>query len=288
MPAPLTFRRTRIAPTPSGYLHLGNAYSFKLTADLARHTGAKILLRIDDLDRERVEERYVQDIFDTLHFLGIPWDEGPRDRTDFGQTWSQLHRMRLYRRALEELRQQGVLFACACSRTQIARESAGGAYPGTCRDKGLSLDMPDVSWRVRTDMQRELTMRMTDGTVSNGQLVETKWTGPLDGSIKDFVVRKKDGLPAYQLTSLVDDLHFGVDLIVRGQDLWSSTLAQLYLAKLLPGGMAFASVVFKHHALFTDAGGNKLSKSAGAASIQFLRGEGKTPGEIFGMMGQIR
>ncbi|HEY8969449.1 MAG TPA: glutamate--tRNA ligase family protein [Puia sp.] len=279
MPAPRTFRRTRIAPTPSGYLHLGNAYSFKLTADLARRTGAKILLRIDDLDKERVEERYVQDIFDTLHFLGIPWDEGPRDRTDFGQTWSQLHRMRLYRRALEELRQQGVLFACACSRTQIARESAGGAYPGTCRDKGLSLDMPDVSWRVRTDMQRELTMQQLDGSA---------FKGVLDGSVKDFIVRKKDGQPAYQLTSLVDDLHFGVDLIVRGLDLWSSTLAQLYLAELLPGGTAFAGVVFNHHALFTDAGGNKLSKSAGAASIQFLRREGKTPAEIFGMMGQIR
>ena len=279
MPAPRTFRRTRIAPTPSGYLHLGNAYSFKLTADLARRTGSKILLRIDDLDRERVEERYIQDIFDTLHFLDIPWDEGPRDRADFGQVWSQLHRMTLYRRALEELRNQGVLFACACSRTQIARESAGGEYPGTCRDKGLSLDMPDVSWRVRTDMRRELTMQQLDGSA---------FKGVLDGSVKDFIVRKKDGQPAYQLTSLVDDLHFGVDLIVRGLDLWSSTLAQLYLAELLPGGTAFASVVFNHHALFTDAGGNKLSKSAGAASIQFLRREGKTPAEIFGMMGQIR
>jgi len=279
MPAFRTFRRTRIAPTPSGYLHLGNAYSFKLTADLARRTGAKILLRIDDLDRERVEERYIQDIFDTLHFLDIPWDEGPRDRADFGQVWSQLHRMTLYRRALEELRNQGVLFACACSRTQIARESAGGEYPGTCRDKGLSLDMPDVSWRVRTDMRRELTMQQLDGSA---------FKGVLDGSVKDFIVRKKDGQPAYQLTSLVDDLHFGVDLIVRGQDLLPSTLAQLYLAELLPGGTAFAGVVFNHHALLTDAGGNKLSKSAGAASIQFLRREGKTPAEIFGMMGQIR
>jgi glutamyl-tRNA synthetase len=278
MNPPSTFLRTRIAPTPSGYLHLGNAYSFRLTADLARRTGAKILLRIDDLDRERVEERYVQDIFDTLQFLKIPWDEGPRDSQDFEQTWSQLHRMALYRRALEELRQQGVLFACACSRTQIARESADGEYPGTCRDKGLSLDIPDVSWRVRTDGGHELTMRMTDGTFKS----------PLDKSVRDFVIRKRDGQPAYQLTSLVDDLHFGVDLIVRGQDLWSSTLAQLYLAELLPGGTAFANATFHHHALFTDAGGNKLSKSAGAASIQFLRREGKTPAEIFGMMGQIR
>lgn len=279
MSSPLTFRRTRIAPTPSGYLHLGNAWSFKLTAGLARRTGAKILLRIDDLDRERVEEPYVQDIFDTLHFLDIPWDEGPRDRADFERTWSQLRRMDLYRRSLEELRRQGVLFACACSRTQIARESAGGEYPGTCRDKGLSLDMPDVSWRVRTDIGKELTMQQLDAPV---------FKGPLDRSVKDFVVRKKDGYPAYQLTSLVDDLHFGVDLIVRGRDLWSSTLAQLYLADLLPGGTAFTNAIFHHHALFTNADGSKLSKSAGAASIQFLRREGKTPAGIFGMMGQIQ
>ncbi|HVU56347.1 MAG TPA: glutamate--tRNA ligase family protein [Puia sp.] len=279
MSSPRSFRRTRIAPTPSGFLHLGNAYSFKLTADLARRTGAKILLRIDDLDRERVEERYIEDIFDTLHFLDIPWDEGPCDGADFERVWSQLHRMELYHHALEALRQQGVLFACVCSRTQIARESAGGVYPGTCRDKGLSLDSPDVSWRVRTDMGRELTMQ---------QLEAPAFKGVLDMSLTDFVVRKKDGFPAYQLTSLVDDLHFGADLIVRGRDLWSSTLAQLYLAELLPRGSAFSAAVFHHHALFTNADGSKLSKSGGAASIQFLRREGKSPDEIYGLMRQIR
>jgi glutamyl-tRNA synthetase len=238
-----------------------------------------VLLRIDDLDRERVEERYVKDIFDTLSFLGIPWDEGPRDMAEFERSWSQLHRMNLYRQALEALRRQGVLFACTCSRTQIARDSAAGEYPGACRDKGLSLDMPDVSWRVRTDAGRVLTMR---------QLEAPAFKGELDNSIRDFVVRKKDGFPAYQLTSLVDDLHFDVDIIVRGQDLWSSTLAQLYLAELLPGGRAFANAVFHHHPLLTDADGTKLSKSAGAMSIQSLRREGRTAAEIFGMMNQIR
>jgi glutamyl-tRNA synthetase len=279
MSLPSTYHRTRIAPTPSGYLHLGNAYSFRLTSEIARRTGARILLRIDDLDQDRATERYVEDIFDTLNFLDIPWDEGPRDRLEFERSWSQLHRMDLYRRALEELRCQGALFACACSRTQIARESPGGEYPGTCRDKGLSLDMPGVSWRVRTDMQKGLTMRQLDAPA---------FKGTLDGSVKDFVVRKKDGLPAYQLTSLADDLHYGIDLIVRGTDLWPSTLAQVYLAELLPGGAAFADAVFYHHPLLTNADGAKLSKSAGATSIQFLRREGKTPAEIFGMMEQNR
>ena len=95
-----TFQKTRIAPTPSGYLHLGNVLSFALTAALARRAGAAILLRIDDLDRERVSRDYVEDIFETLRFLGIPWDEGPRDFSEYERVWSQLHRLRLYREAL--------------------------------------------------------------------------------------------------------------------------------------------------------------------------------------------
>jgi len=271
------FNRTRIAPTPSGFLHLGNAASFVITSRLARQMGSRVLLRIDDLDRERVDERYVQDIFDTLGFLGLSWDEGPLGLAEFEAVWSQVHRMDMYAAALQALREQGLLFACNCSRAQVARAAAGGGYPGTCRDKGLSLDAPDVSWRVRTEMSKELKVRRLEGGVFSGRL---------DGSMKDFVVRKRDGFPAYQLTSITDDLHFGVDLIVRGQDLWPSTLAQRYLAGLLPGGGFFEDVCFYHHALLEE-GGAKLSKSAGAMSVQFLRREGKTVDEIYGLIGQL-
>jgi glutamyl-tRNA synthetase len=267
--------RTRLAPTPSGFLHLGNVFSFVLTIQLAREKGAKVLLRIDDLDRPRVDERYIQDIFETLNFLDIHWDEGPKDSTDFASAWSQLHRMELYRTALQNLRQQGTLFACSCSRTQIAREAAGGVYPGTCRDKGISLDAPDVSWRLRTDMSRELAVGGVDGGVTRGRL---------DITMRDFVVRKRDGYPAYQLTSVVDDLHFGVDIIVRGQDLWPSTLAQLYLASLLPGGKELEKARFYHHELLRGADGGKLSKSEGSTSIQFLRKEGRGPKDIYAMI----
>lgn len=270
------FNKTRIAPTPSGFLHLGNAFSFVLTVKLARSKGAKVLLRIDDLDRDRVDARYVQDIFETLDFLGIRWDEGPRDILEFEAMWSQVHRMGLYREALSVLRSRGDLFACNCSRAQIARDVMKGGYPGTCRDKGLSLDAPDVSWRVRTDMTKDLRVRLPEGDV---------FAGGLDPGMKDFVVRKKDGFPAYQLTSLVDDLHFGVDLIVRGQDLWPSTLAQQYLAGLLPGGGTFAEACFYHH-LLLEEGGHKLSKSEGAAAIGVLRRERKTAADIYGMIGQ--
>jgi len=271
------YNRTRIAPTPSGFLHLGNVMSFVITSRLAARTGARVLLRIDDLDRDRVEERYVRDIFETLRFLGILWDEGPLGLTEFDATWSQVHRMDMYQTALRSLREQGVLFACNCSRAQIARAALGAGYPGTCRDKGLSLDAPDVSWRVRTDMMRELSVRDLEGGI---------YAGTLDGSMKDFVVRKKDGFPAYQLTSIIDDLHFGVDLIVRGEDLWPSTLAQMYLAGLLPGGDLFGDACFYHHTLLEE-GGAKLSKSEGAMSVQFLRREGRTADEIYGMIGQM-
>src|SRR5262245_28324997 len=100
----MKFVKTRIAPTPSGYLHIGTILSFSLTAGLARREGASILLRIDDLDRERVQAEYVEDIFETLRFLGIPWDEGPTDAEDFARNWSQMRRLLLYRKALGLLR----------------------------------------------------------------------------------------------------------------------------------------------------------------------------------------
>jgi len=270
-----TFTKSRIAPTPSGFLHLGNVFSFALTAGLAKRAGAGILLRIDDLDQERVNEHYVRDIFDTLHFLGIPWSEGPRDYTDYRTTWSQLHRMPLYEQALEQLKAH--VFACDCSRAQISRLSAAGAYPGTCRHKNLPLNTPGTAWRLRTDGAQELQMQTLSGNTV---------TAALPAIMQDFVVRKKDGYPAYQLSSVIDDGHFAIDGVVRGEDLRASTLAQLYLCRLLPGSR-FADTVFYHHPLLLEPSAQKMSKSAGATSVQFLRKEGKTKSDIFRMAARM-
>jgi glutamyl/glutaminyl-tRNA synthetase len=254
-----SFRRTRIAPTPSGFLHLGNVLSFALTAGLARRSGASILLRIDDLDRERVSKEYVEDIYDTLNFLCIPWDEGPRNWEEYKRIWSQVHRMRMYREMLERLRVSGKVFACDCSRSKILRERPDGVYPGGCRGKRLPLDEEGCSWRVNTsgaDLPEEMT---------------------------DFVVRKKDGYAAYQLTSVIDDLHFGVDLVVRGDDLRASTAAQRWLAGEL-GLDAFRSIHFCHHRLLMTSKDEKMSKSAGATSIRYLRRRGVKPEEIYSMI----
>lgn len=232
----------RLAPTPSGFLHEGNLLNFYLNWHAARLRSARILLRIDDLDADRKRPEYVAGIFESLRHAGFDWDIGPGRETtdvsacvaDFEANWSQYHRINLYNDLLARLRNTGLLFACRKSRKDIA--AAGGTYPPEFRDQRLSLDEPDVAWRIKT-------------------------TG-LDASMQDFVVRRRDGIPAYQVASVADDLHFGVTHIIRGEDLEPSTRAQIWLAGLLREA-AFGSIHFLHHPLIRNERGEKLSKSAG-------------------------
>ncbi len=233
----------RIAPTPSGYLHPGNAVNALLVQEAARATTppARILLRIDDLDALRKRTVYVQDVFDTLHWLGIVWDVGPTDPTDLEQHWSQHLRMPHYLDTLEALRATGMLYACRLSRKAL--EPYGQSYPRHLREQDLCLDDPDVNWRIRT---------------------------PEHLLPADFIVRRRDGLPAYHVASLTDDHLFGVTHLVRGADLQASTQAQRFLAEVL-GWSDFLRVPVWHHALLTDDQGNKLSKSTGAQARPLSR-----------------
>ena len=259
------YNKTRIAPTPSGFIHVGNVLSFVITSALAQMTGAKILLRIDDLDQVRVNRQYVQDIFDTLNFLEIPWHEGPRNVKEFEETWSQIHRMDIYDQAIRKLYDNGLLFACTCSRQQMRN-----SHPCTCFDEQIPLDSKNASWRLITDV-KELEIKRHDSPVIHTIL-------PVE--MKDFIIRKKDRVPAYQLASVVDDLHYGVDLVVRGEDLWPSTIAQHELASALAEHQ-FNKIAFYHHPLLTETSGNKLSKSAGSTSVRYLRENGKSPSDIY-------
>ena len=225
------------------------------------------MLRIDDLDRERYRTTYGTDVFETLRFLNVQWNEGPQRLEDVEKTWSQRHRMPLYNAALERLKISKAVFACTCSRTQ-----SGDC---TCEQRNLSLDAPNASWRLRTT-EEPIGVQTIDDKIINASL---------PSEMKNFVVRRKDGLPAYQLASVVDDLHFGIDLIVRGEDLWPSTLAQLYLAKQL-GEVNFSAVAFYHHALLKNERGEKLSKSAGDTSIKHWREEGKTLKQFLAQLGK--
>lgn len=267
---------TRIAPTPSGYLHLGNAFSFLLTKAIATQNESKIFLRIDDLDRDRFRMEYLQDIFDTLDFLEISYDLGPKDPEDFLVNWTQLNRLDLYKSTLERLWDSKCLFACTCSRKKIAQLNSSGHYLGHCVDRHIPQTRKDTAWRLNTDDADLIRICDLTGVIKEVALPE---------DVAFFTVRKKDGLPSYQLSSLVDDLHYGVDLIIRGNDLYSSSLAQLFLAHQLQES-SFESTKFHHHALLKSLDGQKFSKSEGSTSIQFLRKSGKKKADIFMMLSQ--
>ena len=228
---------TRIAPTPSGYLHVGNTVNFVVNALLAEQHGTGLLLRIDDLDRARFRPEYLADVFAVLDWLGIQPTQGPRDPADFEARWSQRCRMPLYENALHQLRSTGAraqLFACPCSRKELAH----GHHAYDCPTAAIPLDRPRVAWRINT---RGL---------------------PLHEQMPDFAVRKKDGRPSYQLACTVDDLHFGVTHCARGEDLRASTAAQALVSDLLGYPRLADRIQFLHHPLLRDGAG-KLSKSSG-------------------------
>lgn len=263
--------RTRLAPTPSGRLHPGNAISFLLTWTVARAAGGTILLRIDDLDKARRRQDFVADVFETLEWLGIDYDEGPSGVDDFLRHWSQHTRLDYYQQALTRLRDQGRLFACRCSRREVQERTVDGVYRGHCRELGLDFADENVTWRVSVPEHTSLSLR------------DWRWgrrTIDLSGYLGDFVVRRKNGLPAYQIASLVDDDHFNINFIVRGEDLFSSTGAQLFLAQLL-GDKRFSRNIFWHHKLLKDEQGEKLSKSKGAGSLAEWREAGHSPTPLY-------
>ena len=243
----------RIAPTPSGFLHIGNACNALLTWQLAQQHRGQVLLRIDDLDAERKKTSYLCDIFETLDWLGIEWQLGPMGPDDFEQNWSQAHRAHLYENMLLRLAGSGFVYACALSRSQLQ-----DATPESRRDQKLSLDASSgISWRVET----------TPKLIAFSDTNNRNYTINLNETMPDFVVRRRDGIAAYQVASLADDIHFGVTHIVRGQDLLPSTAAQLFLADLL-GVSSLRSTAWLHHPLITDEAGQKLSKSAGSMALQ--------------------
>jgi glutamyl/glutaminyl-tRNA synthetase len=240
----------RLAPTPSGYLHLGNAVNFVLTWLLVRRAGGTLHLRIDDLDRARLRRTYLENIFRVIDWLGIDYDYGPSGPDDFLRHYSQLLNLPDYNQVLRRLAQRpGLVYGSPRSRSGSAPQAV------------VPLATPGVAWRVR--VPADTTVAWVDG----GQGILHV---PLATEMPDFVVRKKDGVAAYQLASVVDDLRLGTTLIVRGLDLLPSTAAQVWLAGPLPETAAFgpARIQFYHHGLLTDPAGNKLSKTTQAAGDQ--------------------
>ncbi len=272
----MKFKLTRFAPTPSGYLHLGNLYSFVLTAALARKHGSEILLRIDDLDQARCKPEYIEDIFDTLYFLGFSWQKGPKDLVEHENSYSQIHRLPFYQKSISYLMDHKWVFACDCSRNKIGRQQVKGGYPGICTKKNLSFFQPNTALRVHHNPQT---------FISGFGYPDNNFTSGLPEEMKGFIVQKKDRMPSYQLTSFLDDIWFGVDLVVRGIDLYPSTLAQLYLSHLTPQGIPFRQTTFYHHPLILEKK-RKMAKSKGSTSIRKMRETGMKATDIFEELGR--
>jgi glutamyl/glutaminyl-tRNA synthetase len=259
----------RLAPTPSGYLHIGNAVNFVLTWLLVRRAGGTLHLRIDDLDRARLRRPYLENIFRVIGWLGIDYDAGPSGPDDFLQHYSQLLHLPQYNQALRRLTQRpGLVYASHRSRT--------GATP----EVSVALDTPGVAWRAR--VAPGITIGWGDGRQQALQV-------PLAAEMPDFIIRKKDGVVAYQLASVLDDLRLGTTLIVRGLDLRPSTAVQLWLASQLPETSAFNSqrILFYHHGLLTDAAGHKLSKSTQAAGDEGVLTQFATPIPVYQQVARL-
>jgi glutamyl-tRNA synthetase len=240
--------RTRFAPTPSGYLHRGNAVNALLVRRWADRLGGEVALRIDDVDAPRARDDVVDDILTTLAWLDITWDDGPRTVADLRERWSQALRLDRYRTALDLLADGPFpLFACACSRSDLAR-SGGARCVGGCRGTR--------PWRRGDALPDDVALRVgipDDATaIVSGHSVCVPAT--------DVVIWRRDGLPAYHLVSVVDDADLGITHVLRGDDLRDATATQVLLAPHL-GAPAAADAVYVHHRLLLDDSGHKLSKS---------------------------
>ena len=258
----------RLAPTPSGYLHLGNAVNFVLTWLLVRRAGGTLHLRIDDLDRLRLRRAYLDNIFRTIDWLGLDYDHGPSGPEDFLRHYSQLLHLPAYNRLLRRLSQQpGLVYGSQRTRT--------GGEPAA-----VSLATPGAAWRVRVPAHALVPLA-------------DNWQGrlavPLAQEMPDFMVRKKDGLPTYQLASVADDLRLGTTLLVRGLDLLPSTAAQLWLAAQLSETSSFAAprVQVFHHALLPGPDGQKLSKSTQATGDEGIMGVAAGPGVVYATVARL-
>ena len=266
--------RTRIAPTPSGFLHAGNGISFILTYAIARAFDGQVLLRIDDLDAERMRPEYVEDIFKTLDWLGLHYDEGPTSPEDFHQNFSQHTRLEIYHNFIQKLQTTGLLYECRCSRKDIRLHSNDHLYPKTCRNNHLSVhDMykKETAWRIQV---AESTI------ISFDEWQKEKTTIKLDETMGDFIIQQKNGLPAYQIASLADDELFNINFIVRGSDLLNSTAAQVFLAEQI-GHLQFPKNTFFHHPLLKNTEGVKFSKSESAIALKEWRKAHHSPLELY-------
>jgi glutamyl/glutaminyl-tRNA synthetase len=269
-PAPLT----RFAPGPTGYLHLGHVANAVHVWGIARALGGRVLLRLEDHDRSRCRPAYEAALLEDLEWLGLVPDQGAPEELRHGPSpYRQSDCGQVYEAALARLAEAGAVFACACSRRDIAAEGGDWLneetpYPGRCRDLGLD---PAAGRGVRVRMEAGAEP-FTDALLGEQEQNPAAQCG-------DLLVRDRLGNWTYQFAVVVDDLRHAVDLVVRGADLLSSTGRQLRLGRLLGRDRP---PVFLHHPLINRPDGTKLSKAGGDTGLRDLRAAGARAPSVLG------
>lgn len=267
---------TRLAPSPTGALHLGNARTFLINWLLAKQQGWRVLFRMEDLDGPRVKPAAADQAIRELAWLGLTWED---------EIVYQSHRTEAYQNALQRLVEDGMAYPCTCSRTDVARAASAPAeedglsvYPGTCRGRYATAEDAQAqtglppAWRIRVD-DRPVTF-------------EDQFAGPqtfdLSRYCGDFVIFRREGLAAYQLAVVVDDAETGVDAVVRGDDLLPSAAMQIHLRRLLGLG---PMVTYWHLPLIVGEDGKKLAKRHGDTRISHYIEAGASPERLLGLLG---
>lgn len=270
--------RGRYAPSPTGTLHLGNLRTALLAWLFARSAGGAFVLRVEDLDHPRVRSGAATRMLDDLRWLGLDWDEGP-DVGGLHGPYTQSMRHALYDGALAHLRARGLVYPCYCTRAELhalshiasAPQGPQGddapRYPGTCRD----LTARQRQRREREGRRPALRFRATDGEIAFDDVIAGPQREQVAATVGDFVVRRSDGIVAYQLAVVVDDALMGITQVVRGADLLSSTARQLALFDAL--GYRRPQF-FAHVPLALDTTGTRMAKRDAAAGIGDTRKRG--------------
>ena len=276
----MTLLRARLAPSPTGGLHVGNVRTLMLAWLSARAAGGAVILRIEDLDQARCRPEFTEQMLADLRWLGLDWDEGP-DTGGPHAPYAQSERLDRYRDALAQLARMGLAYPCVCSRAEVAAAasaphgSTGPFYPGTCRDRFADANDArqqtgrDPAWRF--DSRRCPRVPWRDAFRPDAVMPD---------AVDDFVLWRADETPAYQLAVVVDDLAMGVTEVVRGNDLADSTPRQLALIQAL-GGQAPA---YRHVPLVLDDTGRRLAKRTGATQVAELRRLGVRPEQLTGLL----
>lgn len=286
---------TRFAPSPTGPLHLGHAYSALLAHDMARANNGQFLLRIEDIDQTRVRPQWEQQIYDDLHWLGVNWDATPLRQSD---------RTEHYSAALDQLWQRGLLYQCRCNRRDIAAALSapqegdtqsfgpdGPIYPGTCRNNQMLLNTtPRPNGVLRLRMAE---VAKAHHSAARSGFCFTEVGTPFDGirtkvcvkspetTIGDIALSRKDFIGSYHLSVVLDDAAQGITDILRGEDLFEATKIHVILQNLLE----LPTPLYHHHQLIRDDMGKRLAKRDDARALRTYRAEGATPQDIRTLLG---